>query len=342
MNRRALDTLAGAPGRMADPKPALLARTPPANLLGDRLDLAGAGVFVAIMVVLPLVIDNSYLLGVLSVALIYALWAVSWDFMSGLTGRENFGHALFIGAGGYTAGFMNTVWFIDGWWSIPAGMVVAAVFAIVVGLPTLRLKGPYFALAMLSASAIMERLMLIFWEYTGGEEGINGIEPLIFSQLGFYYFALAVLVVCTAVLVLLARSNWGLILRAIRGDEATCQAAGLNVTWYKIASLVISAAIAGAGGAMYAQYQLQVSPQVFTVVLSITVITMVYVGGMSSIWGPVGGAILLVMLTELLRDFGEWRLLIYSVTLILILFYLPQGLVAPTWNRLKARLGGSA
>ena len=124
MNRRALDTLAGAPGRMADPKPALLARTPPANLLGDRLDLAGAGVFVAIMVVLPLVIDNSYLLGVLSVALIYALWAVSWDFMSGLTGRENFGHALFIGAGGYTAGFMNTVWFIDGWWSIPAGMVV--------------------------------------------------------------------------------------------------------------------------------------------------------------------------------------------------------------------------
>ncbi len=341
MNRRALDTLAGAPGRMADPKPALLARTPPANLLGDRLDLAGAGVFVAIMVVLPLVIDNSYLLGVLSVALIYALWAVSWDFMSGLTGRENFGHALFIGAGGYTAGFMNTVWFIDGWWSIPAGMVVAAVFAIVVGLPTLRLKGPYFALAMLSASVIMERLMLIFWEYTGGEEGINGVEPLFDSPLAFYYFALAVLLVVTVALVMLARSNWGLVLRAIRGDEATCQAAGLNVTWYKIASLLISGAIAGAGGAMYAHYQMQVSPQVFTVVLTITVITMVYVGGMGSVWGPIGGAILLVMMTELLRDFGEWRLMIYSLTLILILFFLPEGFIAPLWHRFKARLGAN-
>jgi branched-chain amino acid transport system permease protein len=309
-------------------------------MLMNRIDLAGAAVFVAVMALLPVLLGNSYLTGVLTVAIIYAIWAVSWDFMSGLTGRENFGHALFIGAGAYTAGFMNTVWGINGWWAIPSAMVVASLFALVVGFPTLRLKGPYFALAMLSASAIMERLMLIFWEHTGGEEGINGIEPLIGSQLGFYYFALAVLVACTLGLVLLARSDWGLILRAIRGDEATCQAAGLNVTWYKIVSLVISAAIAGAGGAMYAQYQLQVSPQVFTVVLSITIITMVYVGGMSSIWGPVGGAILLVMLTELLRDFGEWRLLIYSVTLILILFYLPQGLVAPTWNRLKARLGG--
>jgi len=129
------------------------------------------------------------------------------------------------------------------------------------------------------------------------------------------------------------------ILRAIRGDEATCQAAGINVTYYKIASLMISAAFAGAGGAMYAHYQLQVSPQLFAVVTSITIITMVYVGGMASIYGPVGGAILLVLLTELLRNFGEWRLMIYSCTLILILFFLPNGLIAPTWRRLRASLG---
>jgi len=128
-------------------------------------------------------------------------------------------------------------------------------------------------------------------------------------------------------------------LRAIRGDEATCQAAGINVTFYKIASLVISAAFAGAGGAMYAHYQLQVSPQLFAVVTSITIITMVYVGGMASIYGPVGGAILLVLLTELLRNFGEWRLMIYSITLILILFFLPNGLIAPTWQRFKTATG---
>jgi branched-chain amino acid transport system permease protein len=307
-----------------------------------KIDLAGVVVFVAIMAAIPLVFDNAYLTGVLTVATIYGLWAVSWDFMSGLTGRENFGHALFIGAGAYTAGFLNTVWGFDGWWSIPAAMIVASLFALVMGFPTLRLKGPYFALAMLSSSVIMQRLMLIFWEHTGGEEGINGVEPLIDSQLGFYYFTLALLVGVTAVLLAVARSNWGLILRAIRGDEATCQAAGLNVTYYKIASLVISGAIAGAGGAIYAHYQLQVSPALFEVVTSITVITMVYVGGMASIYGPVGGAILLVLLTELLRDFGEWRLMIYSVVLILILFFLPKGFIAPLWERFKGRLGRSS
>jgi branched-chain amino acid transport system permease protein len=308
-------------------------------MFGKRIDFAGALGFVAFMAALPLIFGSNYLVGVLTVSVIYGIWAVSWDFMSGLTGRENFGHSLFIGVGAYTAGFLNTTFGFSGWWSIPAAMVMAMVFALVIGVPTLRLKGPYFALAMLSGAVIMQRLMLIFWEQTGGEEGINGIEPLIRSQLGFYYFALAALVLVTAVLLALARSHWGLILRAIRGDEATCQAAGINVTFYKIASLVISAAFAGAGGAIYAHYQLQVSPQLFAIVTTITIITMVYVGGMASIYGPVGGAILLVLLTELLRNFGEWRLMIYSCTLILILFFLPNGLIAPAWRRMRSKLG---
>ena len=308
-------------------------------MFGKRIDFVGVAGFVAFMAALPLVFGGNYLIGVLTVSVIYGIWAVSWDFMSGLTGRENFGHSLFIGVGAYTAGFLNTSFGINGWWSLPAAMIMAMLFAVVIGLPTLRLKGPYFALAMLSSAVIMQRLMLIFWEQTGGEEGINGIEPLIRSQLGFYYFALAALVAVTALLLALARSHWGLILRAIRGDEATCQAAGINVTFYKIASLMISAAFAGAGGAIYAHYQLQVSPQLFAVVTSITIITMVYVGGMASIYGPVGGAILLVLLTELLRNFGEWRLMIYSCTLILILFFLPNGLIAPTWRRVKAKFG---
>jgi branched-chain amino acid transport system permease protein len=308
-------------------------------MFGKPIDLFGVAGFIAVMALLPLVFASNYLIGVLTVSVIYGIWAVTWDFMSGLTGRENFGHSLFIGVGAYTAGFMNTSFGFNGWWSLPAAMLTAMLFALLIGLPTLRLKGPYFALAMLSGAVIMQRLMLIFWERTGGEEGINGLVPLIRSQLGFYYFALAMLVAITALLLALARSNWGLILRAIRGDEATCQAAGINVTFYKIASLLISAAFAGAGGAMYAHYQLQVSPQLFAVVTSITVITMVYVGGMASIYGPVGGAILLVLLTELLRQFGEWRLMVYSCALILILFFLPNGLIAPTWRRVRAAWG---
>ena len=106
---------------------------------------------------------------------------------------------------------------------------------------------------------------------------------------------------------------------------------------------MISAAFAGMGGALYAHYQLQVSPQLFAVVTSVTIITMVYVGGMATIYGPIGGALLLTLMTELLRNFGEWRLMVYSVVLILILFFLPQGLVAPTWQRIRrALLGGKS
>ena len=214
-------------------------------------------------------------------------------------------------------------------------MVVAAFFGLILGFPTLRLRGPYFALAMLSAAVIMQRLMLIFWEFTGGEEGIQDITPLIKDPLHYYWFVLALLGGITWFLAWMARSRWGLILRAIRGDEATCLAAGLPITTYKIASLIISAAFAGLGGALYAHYQLQVSPQLFAVVTSITIITMVYVGGMGTIFGPVGGALLLTLMTEGLRNFGEWRLMVYSLLLIFILFFLPNGIVAPTWNKLR-------
>src|ERR1700690_451394 len=145
---------------------------------GKRIDFAGAAGFLAFMAALPLVFGGNYLIGVLTVSVIYAIWAVSWDFMSGLTGRENFGHSLFIGVGAYTAGLLNTQFGLSGWWSLPASMLMAMVFALIIGLPTLRLRGPYFALAMLSGAAIMQRLMLIFWEQTGGEEGIDAIEPL--------------------------------------------------------------------------------------------------------------------------------------------------------------------
>src|SRR5262249_58928439 len=105
----------------------------------------------------------------------------------------------------------------------------------------------------------------------------------------YYYVVLGCLAASAVILKLIANSSWGLILRAIRGDEATCQAAGINVNFYKIASLMISAAVAGLGGALYAHYQLQVGPDLFAVVLSINIIIMVYVGGIGSIYGPLGG-----------------------------------------------------
>src|SRR5690348_17982776 len=110
----------------------------------------------AALIVAPLAAGSTYVTGVLTVCLCYGIWAASWDFMSGLTGRENFGHALFIGAGAYTAGFLNTMTGINPWWDLPAAAIVAVLFSLLIGIPTLRLRGPYFALAMLSGATVMQ------------------------------------------------------------------------------------------------------------------------------------------------------------------------------------------
>ncbi|HEY0522867.1 MAG TPA: branched-chain amino acid ABC transporter permease [Stellaceae bacterium] len=303
-------------------------------------DGIAALVVLAALIAAPLAAGSTYITGVLTVCLCYGIWAASWDFMSGLTGRENFGHSLFIGAGAYTAGFLNTEFGLNPWWSLPSAAAVAVLFSLLIGFPTLRLRGPYFALAMLSATTVMQYLVIIFSRYTGGQDGLNGIFPILDSQLDYYYLTLAFLVATVVVLKLLALSPWGTILRAIRGDEATCQAAGIDVTFYKIVALAISAAFAGLGGALYAHYQLQVGPDLFAVILSINIIIMVYVGGMGTIYGPVGGALLLNLLTEFLRGLSEYRLWVYTVLLMLILFFLPGGLVAPAWAWLRSLLPG--
>ena len=302
------------------------------------IDIAGAAAGVAVLAAAPLVFPSSYVVGVLTVCLCYGIWAASWDFMSGLTGRENFGHSLFIGTGAYTAGFLNTEFGFNAWWSLFAAPAVAMLFALAVGFPTLRLRGPYFALAMLSATTAMLYLTIIYSPITGGQDGLNGLYPIIDSQRAYYYVTLAFLVMTGVVLKLLAKAPFGTILRAIRGDEAACQAAGIDVTFYKIAALVISAGVAGLGGALYAHYQLQVGPDLFTVTLTINIIIICYVGGIGSIYGAVGAAILLNILTESLRGLSEYRLWVYTLVLMLILFFLPGGLVAPAWRRFRARL----
>jgi branched-chain amino acid transport system permease protein len=301
----------------------------------SRIDALGAVIVVGALAGVPLVVGSNYLVVVLTVGLCNAIWAASWDFMSGLTGRENFGHALFIGTGAYTAGFLNTSFGMNPWWGLPAAALVAVVFSLIIGLPTLRLRGPYFALAMLSGATVMQSLTIIFAEYTGGQDGLNGIFPILDSETAYYYLTLGFMVATVVVLKFIALSPWGTILRAIRGDEATCQAAGINVNFYKITALMISAAFAGLGGALYAHSLLQVGPDLFAVVLSINVIIFVYVGGMGSIYGPAGAALLLSLLVEKLRFLSEFRLWVYTLILIFILFFLQKGLVAPAWAGLR-------
>jgi len=297
----------------------------------------GGAALVGLLAGLPPLLHNQYFTGVFIVCAIDGIWAASWDFFSGLTGRENFGHALFIGGGAYAAAFLNGTFGFNPWLSLPAGVAIAVALGLLVGVPTLRLKGPYFALATLASAAIMQQVAINLWQYTGGTERIYGLDTLFESSLGFYYFVLAVLGATVLVLGVAARSRWGTILRAIRGDETACQAAGVNVTVHKIASLAVSAAFAGLGGALYAQYQQAVTPNDFDVFVSISVIIMAYVGGIGSIWGAALGGILLNLMLELLRGMGEYRLWVYYLILMVVLFFMRGGVVAPLWRRLSGR-----
>jgi branched-chain amino acid transport system permease protein len=289
----------------------------------------------AVLLLAP-VFTSSYITGVLSICMIYAIWAMGWDFFSGLTGRENFGYPLFIGIGGYCLGYLNVNHGISPWWCLAMGALGAAVVGVLIGLPTLRLKGPYFALATLAASSIVQRLLLVFWEVSGGEEGIQGVSPLFLNPLPYYYFLLGAAVLSGVLLVGLASTRWGILLRAIRGDEAACQAAGIGINFYKVAALAISAGFAGLGGAMYAGLQQQVSPQIMGVSVLVSVVTMVYVGGLGSVYGAAAAAVLLSLLGEMLRGFGPYRLLVYALLLIAVIFFMRQGLFAPLWRRLGA------
>lgn len=299
----------------------------------ERNTIIAIAVSVLALIAVPFGSKSDYLLGVLIVSAIFAVFAASWDFMSGQTGRENFGHALFIGAGAYSAAFFNLELGLSPFFTVPLGGAVALVCAVIIGLPTLRLTGPYFAVATLVAASIMERLTLVLWETTGGEEGLTGLSPLAPNPVARYYVALAFLAVTVGVLIVLTRSRWGLILRAIRGDEAAAQAAGTNTTLHKMGALLVSAFVAGMAGAVYAHYQQSVGPHVFGVILTVTIITMAYVGGIGTTYGAIAGAFLLTIMTEGLRQFGEFRLLVYTLFLIAIIRFFPDGLLLPIFRR---------
>lgn len=301
-------------------------------------------VLLAALFLFPVVYDNPYLASVLIMANIYTVYVAAWDLLSGFTGQENFGFALFIGAGAYFVG-MTTKYFglVAPWWGIPAGGLAAAAVGLVIGIPCLRLKGPYLALATLAAAAIADRMAIILNKYTGGEDGIFGIEYLFGDPLADYYASLVFMLVCVAVLYAVGRSYLGLLLKAIRQDENAAEASGVNATFYKAAAFAVSAFFGGAAGAFNAHYLGYVGPDaVLASSISLNVIIMAIVGGTGNIVNAALGAFFLTVVADFLKGFGEYHLLIYTSLLILVLLFMPKGLFATLLDRLDRPAAGQA
>jgi len=293
-------------------------------------------VFGATLFLLPIAYSNDFVLTIMTFANTFAVVAASWDFFTGLTGRFNFGQALFFGIGSYAAGFMNLNLKYGPLLNIPLAGAVAVVIGVAFGYPTLRLKGPYFALATMIFPLIAGDLTFSLSSVFGGEHGLYGLTSISDSYIVQYYGSLLLMLITVIVLIYLASSRLGLALESIRDDEKAALATGMNVTKYKLIAYAVSAFFTGMAGAYQAQLFKFVGPNTFSSNISFEVIAMTIVGGIATIVGPVLGAYLLVVVLDGLGVSSDISVLTYGVLLMAIVLAFPGGLL----GRLKSNLRG--
>jgi branched-chain amino acid transport system permease protein len=289
--------------------------------------------FILGLLALPLISDDPYLLRILILASIFAIFAASWDLLSGFTGQMNFGHALFFGVGAYGAALLNLHLDLPPWASIPLGALAAVLAGLIVGIPCLRLRGTYLALTTLSFPIILMGIVFAIPEFTGGELGISGIDRLVRSRVAQYYIAVIVMVVLVVIMWKITDSNMGLIFHAIREDEVAVRASGINTTRYKLMAFCLSGFFAGMSGGLYAHFMRIAGPSTLEVSMSFQVVIWAVFGGVVTIWGPVGAVFILFPLLEFFRFWPEFRMLLFAIVILLILLFMPQGLLP--WIRDK-------
>ena len=282
---------------------------------------------------------NLYYLQVAIVVGINIILATSLNLINGYTGQFSLGHAGFMAVGAYTSAYItlkvghvssdlsaNLVFF----GALLAGGLMAAGTGLLVGIPSLRLKGDYLAIVTLGFGEII-RVILLNLEFVGGALGLNGIPP--YSNI-FWTFGFAAVTVY--VVVSMVNSTFGRGFIAVHDDEVAAEAMGLNTTRYKILAFVVGAFFAGVAGGIYAHVVRSIDPGGFGFIKSIEIVVMVIMGGMGNTVGVILAAILLTLLPEFLRPIADYRMLIYSLLLVVLMLVRPQGLFY--WKRNKSRV----
>ncbi len=269
------------------------------------------------------IIDPFYEITVVNI-FINIILAVGLNLIVGFSGQLSLGHAGFMAIGAYSTGVIlkmmpSTTGFIV---SILAGMILAAVAALIVGVPTLRLKGDYFAIATLGASEIIRVAILNLPDLTNGAVGISGILRIVDWRFAYFAAALTVLVIVNYI-----RSSPGRVTIAIREDEIASESLGIRTTLYKNLAFLIGAMSAALAGSIHASYFGVINPGQFTFNKSIDVLIIVVFGGIGSVTGSIVAAVLLGIINVYLQNFGALRMIIYALVLILIMLFRPSGLM---------------
>ncbi len=270
-------------------------------------------------------IINRYQSSILNFMLINIVLAASLNVTVGLLGQINLGHAGFMSIGAYTAALFTKSMIIPGLPGYFVGLILAGILAglvgFLVGIPALRLKGDYLAIITLAFGEII-RVLIEFFEFTGGAQGLKSIPWV--QDFSIIYF---LTVLCVILMYSLMTTRHGRAVLAIREDEIASEASGINTTYYKTFAFVVSAVFAGIAGGMYAHNVGIIVPKQFDYNFSINILVMVVLGGMGSFTGSILSAIVLTILPELLRSFADYRMIVYSLALILIMLFKPTGLL---------------
>ena len=298
-------------------------------------------IFFVALFIGPLIVEKRLVTSSLTFASLFAIFAVSWDLLSGYSGQLNFGHALFFGVGAYSTALLNKYLGWQPWATIPVGALIAASVGLVTCLPALRLRGPYLTLLTLSFPLMLLGIVFTFKDITGGEHGIWGVPKLADSRVAVYYICLIVMTVSVLIMWKFtdAGSRYirtGLIFHAIREDEIAARATGINTIRYKLLAFAIGGFFAGIAGGLYAHVLGVAGASALSMTLSFQAIIWVVFGGIVSIYGGVVGVyILYPLLSIVLVRVIEYGTLILAVIVVLMLLFMPEGIAVWIRNKME-------
>lgn len=272
---------------------------------------------------LPLVL-TLYWQRVLVYTGIFALLTASWAFLYSFVGMVSLGQAFFIGVGAYVTGWLDTAWGWPLWLTLPVSTAAGAALCTLFLLPALRLRGIYFAMVTLVLPLIFVRIIEAL-DLFGGTDGMTGLDPLPNIWVGAYLI-LAALLIALFALNRLVISDFGMVLQGIRDNDQAVKSAGINVDWYKTQALFVAALLGTFAGAFLAHFYRFVGLSSFALDFSILPIAASVIGGMGTLTGPTLGAVLLVPLSEALREFGSLRIVFYTLLIVVFVVLRPEGL----------------
>jgi branched-chain amino acid transport system permease protein len=296
---------------------------------------------VIVLLVLPVFVEDAYIMNIIILSLLFAVLACSWNLICGYTGIFTFGHQAFFGLGAYVSSLLAMKAGLSPWLGLLAGGVAAALVGLVIGLPCLRLRAaPYIAITTLAFSEIARIVCMNLVGLTRGELGLWGIPEFPEIPLpgglaiqfaggdrtGYYYVILMIFFVTIGLIGWMLRSYVGLAFRAVRDEQDAALSLGIDTTRFKLLAFITSSFLAGVAGAFYAHYILILTPtSVMSVGIMTEIIAVTLVGGLGTFWGPVIGAFSLTALLEYLREFGEYRFMIYGIMLVATIMFMPKG-----------------